>query len=35
MARKILEFIGGIITVLLFDAFILWALFLAPTSLSF
>lgn len=35
MTRKILDFIGGLITVLLFDAFILWALFLAPTSLAF
>ena len=34
MKTKILEVIGGIATALLFNGFIMWALFLAPWELA-
>lgn len=35
MKNKILDIIGGLIAVTLFNLFMLWALFLAPAALAF
>jgi hypothetical protein len=33
LKEKVMEIIGGIATIILFDGFIIWALFIAPLHL--